>query len=80
MFDEWQQAHVFVGQAIAHMNNAGGAQQPRRGERQRTPAQDLQRAGRSVGHAYQLFLRSGLTKQQAVDRITSLVQTFASLE
>lgn len=78
MFDEWQQAHVFVGQAIAHMNNAGTA--PQRGEQQRTPAQDLQRANRSVGYAYQLFLRAGLTKQQAVDRITSLVQTFASLE
>ena len=78
LMDDWSRAHVYVGQAIAQM---GPQQPPQRGERRpRTPQENLQRAGRSLGRAYQLFLRAGLTKEQAVERITSLAQTFASLE
>jgi hypothetical protein len=80
MYDDWNQAHVLTGQAIAHMQQAG-TQRPQRGERRkRTPEQDLQRAGRSLGRAFQLFLSAGLTKEQAVQRIVSLAQTFGSLE
>ena len=73
--DEWQQGHVFVGQAMGHIRSAHTARAA-----QRTPEQDLQRAGRAVGRAFQLFVRAGLTKEQAVERIVSLSQTFGSLE
>ncbi|HSX23352.1 MAG TPA: hypothetical protein VLE97_11315 [Gaiellaceae bacterium] len=77
--DDWSYAHVYVGQAVTQMQQ--GAAPPPRGERRpRTPEEYLQRAGRSLGRAYQMFLRAGLTKEQAVARITSLAETFASLE
>jgi hypothetical protein len=72
--DEWQQGHVLVGQAMGHVRSAQGARTPR------TPEQNLQMAGRAVGRAFQLFVRSGLTKQQAIDRIVALSQTLGSLE
>ena len=75
MFDDWNQGHVFVGQALGHIKSAYSASSA-----QRTPEQDLQRAGQAVGRAYQLFLRAGLTKEQTVVRIVSLAQTFGSLE
>ena len=75
MFDNWQQGHVFVGQALGHIRSARSARSA-----QRTPEQDLQRAGQAVGRAYRLFLTAGLTKEQAVARIISLSQTFGSLE
>jgi hypothetical protein len=55
----------------------GGMQ---RMHRQMTPQQAVERAGRSVGRAFQLYLRAGLTKEQAVQRIVALAQTFGSLE
>ena len=73
--DEWHQGHVAVGQAMGHIRTARSAR-----SEQRTPEQDLQRAGQSVGRAYQLFVRAGLTKEQAVERIVALSQTFGSLE
>jgi hypothetical protein len=45
-----------------------------------TPQKAAERAGRSVGRAFQLYLKSGLTKEQAVQRIMALAQTFGSLE
>lgn len=77
--DDWSQAHVYVGQAMGQMQQATAAP-PRGMRRPHTPQEDLQRAGRSLGRAFQLFLRAGLTKDQAVERITSLAQTFGSLE
>lgn len=56
----------YVGQAIAHTR--AGRQD------------DLKQAARAVGQAYQLFVRSGLQPDQAVQRITSLAETFGSLE
>ena len=77
--DDWSQAHVYVGQAMGQMQQATVS--PQRGMRRpRTPEENLQRAGRALGRAYQLFLRAGLTKDQAVARITSLAQTFGSLQ
>ena len=77
--DDWSQAHVYVGQAMGQMQQATAPVQ--RGERRpRTPQENLQRAGRSLGRAYQLFLQAGLSKDQAVARITQLAQMFASLE
>ena len=77
MFED-QQAAYLVGQAM------GQLQQPQmphqRGERQMTPQKATERAGRSVGRAFQLYLRAGLTKEQAVQRIVGLAQTFGSLE
>jgi len=73
--DEWHQGHVFVGQAMGHIKTARANRSV-----QRTPEQDLQRAGQAVGRAYRLFLMAGLTKEQAVERIVSLSQTFGSLE
>ena len=73
--DEWHQGHVFVGQAMGHIKSARFTRST-----QHTPEQNLQRAGQAVGRAYQLFLRAGLTKEQAVQRIVSLSQTFGSLE
>jgi len=75
MFDDWQRGHVFVGQAMGHIRTARSARSA-----QRTPEQALQQAGRAVGRAYQLFVRAGLTKEQAVQRIVSLAETFGSLE
>lgn len=77
--DDWSRAHVLVGQAMGQMQQAA-APPPRGTRRPHTPAEDLQRAGRALGRAYQLFLRAGLTKDQAVTRITSLAQMFGSLE
>ena len=73
--DEWHQGHVFVGQAMGHIKTASANRSVLR-----TPDQDLQMASRAVGRAFQLFVRAGLTKEQAVDRIVSLSQTFGSLE
>jgi hypothetical protein len=76
MFDD--EAAYLVGQAM------GQLQQPyqphQRGRRQITPQQAAERAGRSVGRAFQLYLQSGLTKEQAMQKIMSLAQTFGSLE
>ena len=75
MFDDWYRGHVFVGQAMGHVRRARSSRSA-----QRTPEQDIQRAGQAVGRAYQLFLRAGLTKEQAIERIVALSQTFGSLE
>lgn len=76
MFDEWQQGHVFVGQAMGHIRTASNPQ----ASPQADPARQLQHAGRAVGRAYQLFVRAGMTPKQAVARIISLAETFGSLE
>jgi hypothetical protein len=48
--------------------------------RQIDPQQAAERAGRSVQRAFRLYLKAGLTKEQAIQRIISLVQTFGSLQ
>lgn len=73
--DEWQQGHVFVGQAMGHIKTARVNRMA-----QLTPEQALQQAGRAVGRAYKLFLQAGLTQAQAVEHIVTLSQTFGSLE
>ena len=89
------QAAYFVGQALGHLQ-VGQQPQPQQPQqpqphqrgmrgvhgmrRQMTPQQAVERAGRSVGRAFQLYLRAGLTKEQAVQRIVALAQTFGSLE
>lgn len=76
MLDE--QAAYFVGRALGHLRV--GQEQPRGVRREMTTQQAAERAHRSLGRAYQLFQRAGLTKEQAVQRIVSLAQMFGSLE
>jgi hypothetical protein len=81
MLDE--QAAYFVGQALGHLHvgSNGDPQVVQRGHRSRRPLdpqQAAERAGRSVNRAFQLYLRAGLTKEQAVQRIVSLAQTLGS--
>lgn len=71
-------AAYYVGQAMAHLQQP--QRPPQRGTRQMTPQLATERASRSVGRAFQLYLTAGLTKEQAIQRIVSLAQTFGSLE
>ncbi len=64
------QAAYLVGQAMGHMRQA----------RQLDPQQAAERAGRSVNRAFRLYMKAGLTKEQAIQRIISLAQTFGSLQ
>jgi hypothetical protein len=76
-FIEHQAAYT-IGQALGQMQ---AAQRPHeRGVRQLTPQQALDRAHKLVGRAFQLYLRGGLTKEQAAQRIVELTQLFSSLE
>jgi hypothetical protein len=70
------QVAYLVGQAMGHLQG----QPPQRGVRQMTPQKAVERASRSVGRAFQLYLQAGLTQAQAVQRIVALAQTFGSLE
>lgn len=72
------QAAYYVGQALGQLQQP--QQPPQRGVRQMTPQRAAESAGRSVGRAFQLYLRAGLTKEQAIQRIVALAQTFGSLE
>ena len=79
------QAAYFVGQALGHIHvgsNGGFFDLPRgvQQQRQLDPQQATERAGRLVERAFQLYLQGGLTREQAVQRILSLAQTFGSLE
>lgn len=77
MFED-QEAAYYVGQALGQLQQP---QQPhQRGRRQITPQQATESAERSVGRAFQLYLRAGLTKEQAMQRIIGLAQTFGALE
>lgn len=75
---EDQEAAYYVGQAMAQLQQP--QQPPQRGQRQMTPQKAAERAGRSVGRAFKLYLQSGLTKEQAMQRIIGLAQTFGSLQ
>ena len=71
-------AAYLVGQALGKIQ---ASQRPHeRGVRQLTPQQALDRAHKLVGRAFQLYLRAGLTKEQAGQRIVQLSQLFSSLE
>lgn len=82
MLDE--QAAYLVGEALGHLhvgsNGApqGGGQRGQRPRRPLDPQQAAERAGRSVNRAFQLYLRAGLTKEQAVERIVALAQTLGT--
>jgi hypothetical protein len=73
------QAAYAVGQAFGQLQ---AAQKPHeRGvRRQLTPQQAFDRAHKLVGRAFQLYMRGGLTKEQAGQRIVQLAQLFSSLE
>jgi hypothetical protein len=72
------QAAYTIGQALGQLQ---AVQKPHeRGVRQLTPQQALDRAHKLVGRAFQLYLRGGLTKEQAAQRIIGLAQMFSSLE
>lgn len=75
---EDHEAAYLIGQAVAQLQQP--YQPHQRGRRQFTPQQAADRAHRSVGRAFQLYLQSGLTKEQAGQRIMQLAQTFSSLE
>jgi hypothetical protein len=72
------QAAYLVGQAMGQLQQPQQSHQ--RGQRQMTPQKAAERASRSVGRAFQLYVKAGLTKEQAVQRIVALAQTFGSLE
>ena len=76
-FIEHQAAYT-IGQAFGELQAA--QKPPERGVRQLTPQQALDRAYRLVGRAFQLYMRGGLTKEQAGQRIVELAQLFSSLE
>ena len=76
-FIEHQAAYT-VGQAFGQLQ---AAQKPHeRGVRQLTPEQAFNRAHQLVGRAFQLYMRGGLTKEQAGQRIVELAKLFSSLE
>ena len=72
------QAAYTIGQAFGQLQAA--QKPPERGVRQLTPQQAFDRAHKLVGRAFQLYLRGGLTKEQAGQRIVQLAQLFSSLE
>lgn len=77
-YDTENQAAYIVGQALGQLQ---AAQQPQeRGVRQLTSQQAFDRAHKLVGRAFQLYLRGGLTQQQAAQRIVALAEMFSALE
>lgn len=65
-YEERQRAHDLVGRAMSCV--VGGT------------VADLRRARRAVGDAVRLFVRTGLTRDQAVDQVVSLAQSLGGLE